>query len=136
MTSITLTATGAKLTASVNGPLTAGMVGIPVTIEYDDAWLGLSKNLICRCDGWGPDKGFSRAVMAVENTATVAHEVMVAGKYLYLGIEGCHPDGTLVVPTTWAKCGIIQAGADMLGWELDTLIERTILAMRESDAVD
>lgn len=31
---------------------------------------------------------------------------------------------------------IIQAGADMLGWELDTLIERTILAMRESDAVD
>ena len=31
---------------------------------------------------------------------------------------------------------IIQAGADMLGWDLDTLIERTILAMRESDAVD
>ena len=31
---------------------------------------------------------------------------------------------------------IIQAGADMLGWDLDALIERTILAMRESDAVD
>ena len=31
---------------------------------------------------------------------------------------------------------IIQAGADMLGWELDALMERTILAMRESEAVD
>jgi predicted hydrolase (HD superfamily) len=26
---------------------------------------------------------------------------------------------------------IIQRGADDLGWELDTLIEKTILAMRE-----
>ena len=30
---------------------------------------------------------------------------------------------------------VIQKGADMLGWDLDTLMERTILAMRESDAV-
>ena len=28
---------------------------------------------------------------------------------------------------------VIQRGADMLGWELDTLIERTILAMRAID---
>ncbi len=31
---------------------------------------------------------------------------------------------------------VIQRGADMLGWELDDLIGRTILAMRESPAVD
>jgi predicted hydrolase (HD superfamily) len=31
---------------------------------------------------------------------------------------------------------IIQQGADMLGWDLDTLIERTILAMRESPNVE
>lgn len=31
---------------------------------------------------------------------------------------------------------IIQQGADMLGWELDTLIERTILAMRASGNVE
>ena len=30
---------------------------------------------------------------------------------------------------------VIQKGAQMLGWDLDTLMERTILAMRESDAV-
>ena len=31
---------------------------------------------------------------------------------------------------------IIQTGAEMLGWSLDELMEQTILAMRESDAVD
>ena len=31
---------------------------------------------------------------------------------------------------------VIERGAAMLGWELDTLIEKTILAMRASDAVD
>ncbi len=30
---------------------------------------------------------------------------------------------------------VIRRGADMLGWSLDELIEKTILAMRESDAV-
>ena len=32
--------------------------------------------------------------------------------------------------------GIIQAGADMLGWTLDELIDRTIQAMKTSPAVD
>ena len=31
---------------------------------------------------------------------------------------------------------VIQRGADMLGWDLNDLIEKTILAMRASDAVD
>ena len=31
---------------------------------------------------------------------------------------------------------VIERGAAMLGWELNTLIEKTILAMRASDAVD
>lgn len=31
---------------------------------------------------------------------------------------------------------VIERGAEMLGWELNTLIEKTILAMRASDAVD
>ena len=30
---------------------------------------------------------------------------------------------------------VIQRGADMLGWDLDTLIEKTILAMRASSHV-
>lgn len=31
---------------------------------------------------------------------------------------------------------VIERGADMLGWELDELISKTILAMRATDAVD
>ena len=31
---------------------------------------------------------------------------------------------------------VIERGAEMLGWDLDTLIERTILAMRASSHVD
>ena len=31
---------------------------------------------------------------------------------------------------------VIQQGADMLGWDLDTLIDKTILAMRASSVVD
>jgi hypothetical protein len=37
---------------------------------------------------------------------------MQAGKHLYLGVEGYSPDGTLVIPTTWAMCGVIQRGAN------------------------
>lgn len=31
---------------------------------------------------------------------------------------------------------VIERGADMLGWTLDDLISKTILAMRTTDAVD
>ena len=31
---------------------------------------------------------------------------------------------------------VIERGAEMLGWDLDTLIERTILSMRASEHVD
>ena len=38
MTSIRLTVNGANASAMVTGKLTSGMVGVPVTIEYDRAW--------------------------------------------------------------------------------------------------
>lgn len=112
MTSILLNVTGAQAWATVTGPLTSGMVGIPITIEYDAAWEGLTKNLVCRCSEWGSDSAEQRTILNVGETAVVAHEVMKAGMYLYLGIEGCSSDGTLVIPTTWARCGEIQYGAN------------------------
>lgn len=115
MTNITLTVHGAQARASVNGPLTSGMVGIPVTIEYDDIWNGLTKNLVCRCGRWDSAIGQSRTILNVEASATVAHEVMQADTYLYLGVEGYNADGTLVIPTTWAECGKIQPGANTDG---------------------
>ena len=112
MTSIFLKVKGAQIEASVAGTLTSGMVGIPVTIEYDEAWEGLTKNLVCRCSGWDADSTEQRAILNVGNTAVVAHEVMQAGKHLYLGIEGYSADGMLVIPTTWAMCGVVQKGAN------------------------
>ena len=112
MTSITLKVNGAEIRASVAGTLTSGMVGIPVTIEYDEAWEGLTKNLVCRCSKSGFDNEEYRSILNVGNTAVVAHEVMQAGKHLWLGVEGYSPDGTLVIPTTWAMCGVIQRGAN------------------------
>ena len=53
LTSITLTVNGAEIRASMAGTLTSGMVGIPIIIEYDDTWEGLTKNLVCRCSKSG-----------------------------------------------------------------------------------
>lgn len=113
MTSILLTVNGAEAQASVSGTLTSGMVGVPVTIEYDETWDGLTKNLVCRCSEWDLESGEQRTILNVGNTAVVAHEVMQAGKYLYLGLEGYSPDGNLVIPTTWARSEFqIQSGAN------------------------
>ena len=112
LTSITLRVTGANAQALVAGPLTSGMVGIPIIIEYDDTWEGLTKNLGCRCSKSGYADEEYRSILNVGNTAIVAHEVMQAGKHLYLGIEGYSTNGTLVIPTTWAMCGVIQRGAN------------------------
>lgn len=112
MTNIKLTVTGAQARASVTGPLTSGMVGLPVAIEYDEAWDALTKNLICRCSPWGSIDGENRAILNVGETASVAHEVMLPDRYLYLGLEGFREDGTLVIPTTWACCGKIVHGAN------------------------
>ena len=87
------------------------MVGIPIKIEYDDAWEGLKKNLMCRCSPWGSTDGEYRAILNVGDTAAVAHEVMLPDMYLYLGVEGYSDDGKLVMPTTWATCGRIAYGA-------------------------
>ena len=114
LTSIKLTIIGAQAWAEVSGPLTSGMVGLPVTIEYDEAWDGLTKNLVCRCSPWGSDHGAVRTILNVDQTAVVAHEVMQAGQYLHLGVEGFREDGTLVIPTTWARCEeVIRYGANV-----------------------
>lgn len=111
MTSIKLTVTGASIHAEVDGQLTAGMVGVPVTIEYDSAWDGLTKTLVCRSYTGG-----ARTILNVEGSATVAPEVLCYSKYyrneLELGIEGRNAGGSLVIPTVWAVCGRILEGAN------------------------
>lgn len=106
MTSIKLIVTGASARAEVDGLLTSGMVGIPVTISYDSAWDGLKKTLVCR------GGSVIRTILNVDGTATVPHECMIANATLQIGVEGRNDDGTLVIPTVWARCGLICSGAN------------------------
>ena len=111
MTSIKLIVNGARASATTNGILTSGSVGIPVTIQYDSTWDGLTKNLVCASGKYEPT-GNSRTIMGIDTAAVVAHEVMTANNRLYLGVEGRNADGTLVIPTRWADCGPIFPGVD------------------------
>lgn len=110
MTNIKLIVRGARVRVEVDGILTSGAVGIPVTIQYDSAWDGLTKNLVCTSGEWGPAVK-PRTIANIDTAATVAHEVMIAGNHLYLGVEGRNADGTIVIPTAWADCGEIYPGA-------------------------
>lgn len=106
MTSIKLIVSGASARAEVDGLLTSGMVGIPVTISYDSAWGGLTKALVCR------GGSVIRTILNVDGMAAVPHECMIANATLQIGVEGRNADGTLVIPTVWARCGLICSGAN------------------------
>ena len=117
MTTIHLTVRGAHVEARLDGPLTSGMAGLPVVISYDSSWEGLTKTLYCR-NSMGKTAFDQVYTLAnIGSHATVAPEVMQAHRNLYLGIQGHNPDGTLVVPTIWANCGLIQPGAEGSGEE-------------------
>lgn len=111
MTSIELRLSGAGATAIVHGVLTRGMVGVPVHMVWDESWEGLSKSLVCKNDtvervlaGVGADTKVAPEVLA--------HVPQLHAARLYLGVEGCNGDGTVVLPTVWADCGPILPAVD------------------------
>lgn len=106
MTTIELVCRGASARARVSGPITAGMVGIPVEIRCDSAWDGLTKTLVCM------SARQKIPLDGVEDSAVVAWEVLTEGMHLYLGLEGRSPSGDVVIPTTWADCGRVEPGAE------------------------
>lgn len=112
MTRIKLIVTGAKARAEVDGILTSGAVGIQVEILCDSAWDGLSRDLKSMSGKREPD-GKVWKMGNVGSSGVVAHEAMIGGNHLYLGIEGRNADGTQVIGTNWADCGIIFPGASV-----------------------
>lgn len=108
MTVVKLSCSGVEVLAAVEGILTAGAVGIKTYIEYtDDEWYGLVKDVAFRIGSTGKSYG----MMNVEDVTTVPHESLVAGKHLYIGITGFNVDKSVVIPTMWADCGVVQASA-------------------------
>jgi len=139
LTSIKLTVSGARAKAAVDGVLTSGAVGIPVEIHYDSAWDGLTKNLVCTNGKLGPF-GEARVILNVEESATVAHEVMKEDHHLYIGLEGRNSDGSLVISTVWADCGYIHPGASVSAQPaakptqpIWAQLQQQINALKESD---
>ena len=112
MTRIKLIVTGAKARAEVDGVLTSGAVGIPVEIQCDSAWDDLSRDLKTMSGKREPN-GNAWTTENVGGAGVVAHEAMIGGNHLYLGIEGRNADGSQVIGTTWADCGTIFPGASV-----------------------
>lgn len=103
---ISVKTNGTSITATVDGVITSGMVGLPVEIEYGDGWERLNKFVSFRVDE------FQRTRENVKSVTTVPWEVLRHhGKTLYVGVEGRSADGTLVIPTVWASVGTIKRGA-------------------------
>lgn len=107
MTNIILKVNGASAVATLDGKLTSGMVGVPVLIEYDDAWDGLSKTAVFKVGDFARDR------KNIGTSTTVPWEVMRnSGNPLMVGVEGRDEGGNLVMPTVWASAGTIQKGAN------------------------
>lgn len=109
MTSIDFAVEGTVASATLDGVLTAGAVGIPVNLSWDADWDDLVKTLVCQ-SGTG-----KHLVLRVEDTAVVPPAALRLDKFgrntLFLGLEGRNPDGTLVLTSTLTRVGEILPGA-------------------------
>lgn len=98
---------GTSAVANYDGKLTSGMVGLPVSIEYDDSWNSLYKTASFRVGK------FVRSRENIGTATTVPWEVMRnSGKPLELGIEGRDENGNIVIPTVWASVSMVYEGAN------------------------
>ena len=106
MTSITIKTNGSSITATADGKITSGMVGVPVEIEYDTSWAGLTKTAFFRLGNQ------VRKRDAVGENTTVPWEILRNhGKPLEIGIEGRDAYGNIVMPTVWASVATVYQGA-------------------------
>ena len=93
-------------------PLPPGMVGAAVTFSFSgEAWAALEKTAVFRAGN------VRRDVTAWENgTCAIPWECLrMPGEHLLAGVYGADGDGTVVIPTVYADCGVIQPGADPTG---------------------
>lgn len=111
MTKIYLFCKGATARAKVEGQITAKAVGLPVEILWDADWQPLRRILKVRCGD------VERSVeLGSRKTGIIPWECLTAGQMLEIGLDGWDEDGSLRIPTNWAKCEIVrQSVADADG---------------------
>ncbi len=112
MKPIQLSVTGNVLSVTAKPVLTAGTVGLPVEITFDEAWEDLEKTAVFRANGKTLDS------IHIQSRTVVPWELLTApGCRFYVGIYGTNSDGSLQIPTIWGDLGVIQPGADPAGDE-------------------
>lgn len=103
MTSIQILAQGAAAWGKTEGIVTAGAVGIPVTLQCSRDWAGLRKIIKFRCGE------VEYQFEVVEGTAiTVPWDCLLEGRRLEIALDGWDSAGTLRIPTNWVCCAMVQ----------------------------
>ena len=92
------------------GVITSGAVGLPVEFVFDSQWDGLQKTAVFKAG----DKIVT--VADPEMGTVVPWEVLtLPNLFLQVGVYGAKSDGTVVIPTLWAKVAGIYTGTDPTG---------------------
>lgn len=103
MTSIQILAQGAAAWGKTEGIVTAGAVGIPVTLQCSRDWDGLRKIIKFRCGE------LVQSVEVVENQPIcVPWDCLLEGRRLEIALDGWDSAGTLRIPTNWVCCAMVQ----------------------------
>lgn len=108
MTHINIKISKAVATAEKDGIITTGMVGVPVSFMFDSWWDGLIVTAVFK----GSGAPISVPLLGATETVVPWEVLKRPSTLLRIGAEGRLPDGTLVIPTTWATVGIIMSGAN------------------------
>ena len=86
--------------------ITSGSVGIQVTFMLSADFDGLSCIAVFEGSGAKIDVALMNS-----NTCVVPHEVLAqAGGYLRIGVYASNGEGTIVIPTVWARSRLILSG--------------------------
>lgn len=103
---------GANAIVRKQDTLTSGMVGATVVFRFGEDWDGLAKTAVFKSGN------ISKDATVVDSTAKIPHEVLSTPGYaLEVGVYGTSGNGTVVVPTIWAKTNAIKPGTDPSGDE-------------------
>ena len=108
MTHINIKISKAVATAEKDGIITTGMVGVPVSFMFDSWWDGLTVTAVFK----GSGAPISVPLLGATETVVPWEVLKRPSTLLRIGAEGRLPDGTLVIPTTWATVGIVMSGAN------------------------
>ena len=107
MTSIHITLRGAQISAQLDGLLTTGMAGAPVTFTYDEAWDGMEKMAVFRAGD------LTLCARDLQDSTTVPTQILEkTGCTLQISVYGIDENGRLRLPSCWCSIDQIHPGAD------------------------